>query len=240
MSAQYAHVSRRQEPVSKNGEILLSRNHICLLHGLYDRPGATAASTADWLRAALAHVRIFSDQPCAFNLHRSIGTMHPDWISSQRLSSRIVWWLMPRGLEILERRVPVRIRGHGPYVNLWSLRDEHSPARRPKVSVPAPAVGIPPEANDPAAVDAWWSSVEADPNLKWLMEDIRCMTQRWSTQALSRGTGDHQFYAVRRQSVRRYICQHVMQNRCLPHGEHDVPMPSSCEVRSVVVNFDDL
>lgn len=39
----------RTERPTKSGELLLSHNHLALLHGLLDRPSGIASSYADWL-----------------------------------------------------------------------------------------------------------------------------------------------------------------------------------------------
>ena len=50
----------RPEPRTATGEILLSRSHLALLHGLLDRPDCTAPSYLDWERAALPYLRRFT------------------------------------------------------------------------------------------------------------------------------------------------------------------------------------
>jgi hypothetical protein len=97
------------------GELLLSHNHIALLHGLYDRPHGTAASCADWLRATLPYITRFRRYPSIGCLGLAAGTVNPAWVTRTRRGRRIEVALTDRGRAILERRVRVRIRGWGSY-----------------------------------------------------------------------------------------------------------------------------
>ena len=117
------HWSRRLdmvEPITKRGEVLVTVNQIILLHALYDRPDCIATSMSDWFRAG----RPYAFQTCTslYSLKRGIQSIHRAWVVRQKVGGRVVCGLTERGRDIVERRVPVRIRGLGTYVGLPGLR----------------------------------------------------------------------------------------------------------------------
>ncbi len=117
-----------KEPRSAAGEVLLSHNHIALLNGLYDRPSGRASSTADFIDAALAYREIFGVS--GSGLQRGAQTMHPGWVKDQYVGSRRNWTLTKRGKAIVERTVPARIRGDGPYLGVAEHRRKRSGRRQ--------------------------------------------------------------------------------------------------------------
>ncbi len=128
----------RPEPTTRAGEILLSHNHIALLHGLYDRPDGYAESQNEWIRASLPHVERFREHPCRWALYLAIRTLHPSWAIRSRRGNRIEARLAPRGRAILERTLPARIRGRGTYEGLRSVKREQ---RTPLPTAPRPGIG---------------------------------------------------------------------------------------------------
>lgn len=110
------------EPKTAAGEVLLSHNHIALLHGLYDRPAGTASSCLDWLQASLPYISRFRRYPSIDCLALALGTVHPAWATRTRRGRCIEVSLTQRGRAILERAVPVRIRGWGVYDGLSRFR----------------------------------------------------------------------------------------------------------------------
>jgi len=117
------HWSRRldmTEPMTKSGEILLTLNQLLLLHGLYDRPDCIATSMTDWFRSGVPYA--MQTNTSLRSLSRGIQSIHRSWVVRQKMRSRVVCGLTERGRAIVERQVPVRIRGVGPYVGLRALR----------------------------------------------------------------------------------------------------------------------
>ena len=111
----------RPEPVTAAGEVLLSHNHIALLHGLYDRPGGRVGSRAEWVRAARPFAERMKDRWDVWGLRGAMITMRPQWVKQEREGSRIASTLTNRGRAIVERTVAARIRGRGPYLGLHSV-----------------------------------------------------------------------------------------------------------------------
>src|SRR3954470_23380256 len=91
----------RRELTTKSGEILMTANHICLLHGLCDRPDGEAESTADLARAALPYIAFFRRFPRVWLLREAARTLHHSWVARQRIGRRITWRLTDRGRAIL-------------------------------------------------------------------------------------------------------------------------------------------
>ena len=108
------------EPKTRAGEILLSRNHIPLLHGLYDRPNGIAISHRDWVQAALPYARQINSP--SWGLLRGLHSVHPSWVARQPSGSRIICGLTERGIAILERKLPAYVRYYGPYEGLAAMR----------------------------------------------------------------------------------------------------------------------
>lgn len=117
------HWTRRldmDEPMTKRGEILITVNQLLLLHGLYDRPDCIAASMTDWFRAAVPYA--IQTRTSGYGLDRGIQSIHSAWVVRKKVGGRVVCGLTARGRAIIERQIPVRIRGVGPYVGLAALR----------------------------------------------------------------------------------------------------------------------
>lgn len=106
------------ERVTKDGEVLLSHNHIALLHGLLDRPNGIATSVTDWVVAAAPYSLRYCRYYSHWLLRKSIRTMHPSWIQRTRAGYCTRITLLPRGRAILDRTVPAHIHGIGPYQGL--------------------------------------------------------------------------------------------------------------------------
>ena len=102
---------------TRNGAVLLTHNHISLLQGLLDRPGARAESKHDLILAAQPYIRRYRGQlPSWWTTYRATHTLHPSWVDWKREANRLVFTLLPRGRAILDGQVPARILGVGTYV----------------------------------------------------------------------------------------------------------------------------
>jgi hypothetical protein len=107
----------RPERLARDGAVLLSHNHIALLQGLLDRPGARAESKRDLIAAAQPYVvRYRYRAPSWWTMRLATYTLNPLWVDWQREGSRLVYALLPRGRAILEGDVRARILGIGMYV----------------------------------------------------------------------------------------------------------------------------
>ncbi len=106
------------EHLSKTGEVFLSYKHISLLHGLMDRPQATAGSINDWLVASFPYARRYRSYMSVGMLQKAIRTMNGSWIDRKRVGRCVRVKLLPRGRGIIDRTVAARIRGYGAYVGL--------------------------------------------------------------------------------------------------------------------------
>lgn len=113
----------RGERRTKAGEILLSHNHIALLHGLYDRPHGTASSCSDLVRAAMPYLSQIKSRPSWWCLRRSIRSLHPSWATRARKGRRIEVTITSQGRAIVDRTVPVRICGCGLYTGFAAMRE---------------------------------------------------------------------------------------------------------------------
>lgn len=214
----------RREPRTKAGEILLSHNHLCLLHGLYDRPAGTAPTTRDWIAASLPYVRLFRRHPSQYCLSAAIATMHPSWVETARQGRRRHWALTERGRAILGLEVPARIRGHGKYAGMRELRRQLA-ERAPRVESAAEYA---------ARTDAWWEVARrtiGDPLLDGV---IRCLVN-WSLRNRAIGLFANIQHSAHMEMLRRYICDHVMRTGKLPSGRHAV---TSFPGGNVVLNVD--
>ena len=110
-----------RETLTARGEILLSHNHIALLHGLYDRPDGRVNSRAEWVRAALPFVERMKASWDAFGLRGSMIRINPAWVAQKLKGRRVTATLTPRGRAIVERRIPAHVRGRGAYNGLDSV-----------------------------------------------------------------------------------------------------------------------
>jgi hypothetical protein len=118
---------RRPEPLTTSGEPLLSHNHVLLLQALLDRPGGRVRSYNEWFEAVLPLARGLRPRVSEWCLRSSMRTLHPAWAARRRHGSRLEVELTARGRWILERRIPARVRGYGPYRGMATLRRNASP-----------------------------------------------------------------------------------------------------------------
>jgi hypothetical protein len=110
-----------REPLTAAGEILLSHNHIALLHGLYDRPDGYVASRAEWVRATRPFIERIKGDWNAWGLRGAMIRINPAWVSQKRKGRFITAKLTERGRAIVERRTPSNVRGRGAYDGLHSI-----------------------------------------------------------------------------------------------------------------------
>jgi hypothetical protein len=106
-----------RERLDREGAVLLTHNHISLLQGLLDRPGACALSKWDLIAAAQPYIKRYRGQlPSWWTTYRATYTLNPSWVHWKREGSRLVFRLLPRGRAILDGHVPARILGVGRHV----------------------------------------------------------------------------------------------------------------------------
>jgi hypothetical protein len=104
---------------TKAGAVLLSHNHLALLHGLMDRPDAMAGSITDWTQSALPYVaRLTGYSASTHCILRSLRTFNWLWARRTRHGRCITVQLTSRGRALLDRTVPAHIVGRGPYEGL--------------------------------------------------------------------------------------------------------------------------
>lgn len=107
--------------VNVEGEVLLSHNHIALLHGLYDRPGGRVEYRAEWVRATVPYINRMHRGWSAWCLRGSMIRMHPQLVTQVREGRRVAATITDTGRGIVERKVPARITGRGSYFGLHSV-----------------------------------------------------------------------------------------------------------------------
>ena len=210
----------RPEQVTKAGEVLVSANHIALLHGLCDRPNGEAESTADLVRAALPYIAFFRHLPSTWTLRAATHTLHPAWATCQRVGGRIAWRISNRGREIVERKVPARIRGVGPYLGLAQLREKTKPERQRK------------------ALDARWAAAGKDPILAPLVASADKLIQAWCARNAPRCFNDALRYEHIKKELVRHVRSHVLWRGDLPVGTQDVSTGRA--TAQFPVDFDEL
>jgi len=111
-----ASVAQNGEWENKSGEVLLSRNHLALLKGLFDRPHSMASSRDDWIAAAAPYARAWrGDLPLYWCLAKSILTLPKTLYDRDRISNQVFYRLRLRGRDILEGRASVWVIGVGRY-----------------------------------------------------------------------------------------------------------------------------
>jgi hypothetical protein len=114
--------SRRPEPI----EMILSSTELALLHGLYDRPGGLAESSADLVRAAWPYTRMLG-RPVAVDTMRVVMLrMSAGLMARTKLGGRNMWSLEDAGRAIIELQLPVFVRGYGRYAGLRAMRAPRS------------------------------------------------------------------------------------------------------------------
>lgn len=114
---------RHEIPLRLNtdGEVLLSHNHIALLHGLYDRPGGRVEYRAEWVRATVPYIRRMHPGWSVWCLRGSMIRMHPRLVTQVREGRRVAATITDIGRGIVERKIPARITGRGTYLGLNSV-----------------------------------------------------------------------------------------------------------------------
>jgi hypothetical protein len=104
-----------RERTTKDGAVIITRNQLVLLQGLYDRPGGTAPSVSDWIKAAWPHLLLIHGNPYASCLKKSAPRMNPAWVRKRRNGNRFICSLTARGRGILEGTVRAHVFGAGEY-----------------------------------------------------------------------------------------------------------------------------
>jgi hypothetical protein len=106
----------RGERFSKDGALVLSRNHLALIQGLLDRPLGTAQSRDDLLRAALPHVRGHRDGlPSYWTVAKSVRTIPRSLIARRRIGNKVHFSLTQRARDVLSGKVAAYVTALGPY-----------------------------------------------------------------------------------------------------------------------------
>lgn len=115
---------RDPEPVTFDGDIIISKNDLALLQVLYDRPDCTVASCRDWLYAAYVHRAVLRGNWSIPTLQRAMTKVHPAWVIRRKIGTRIQTTLSARGRAIVELEVRVKLRGHpGIYAGMRWIRE---------------------------------------------------------------------------------------------------------------------
>lgn len=115
--------SSHPEPINGRGEIVVGISQLAMLHALLDRPGGVVQSHRDWIRASYPYMGAASWPTVQGRAMRAIQTLHPLWVTTLKCGSRKVTQLNDRGYAILNLKVPVHVRGFGPYRGLsWKKR----------------------------------------------------------------------------------------------------------------------
>lgn len=117
-----------------NGDILLSHNHIALLHGLYDRPDGRAASRAEWVRAATPYAERMRPGWSSWGLRGSMITMPSECVKQMKRGTRIESELTDAGRAIIDKNLAARVRGRGGYDGLASVDAKMMVAQRSTLS----------------------------------------------------------------------------------------------------------
>lgn len=107
-----------RERFTRDGAVILTLPQLALLQALLDRPACRARSRTDWAEASKPYVTLFRAYHWdgmmlhAYRIPRA-------WVERTRVGRCIQCQLTDRGRDIIERRIPSHIYGHGPY---WGLR----------------------------------------------------------------------------------------------------------------------
>jgi hypothetical protein len=205
----------RAEPVTRTGEVLLSHNHIALLHGLYDRPSGLAQSSRDFIHAALPYVELFRPGASAGVIHKSLRSLHPAWVTRERVGRCVTWKITAKGRAILERSVPARIKSHGLYQGLAPYRARVALERNPEV------------------VEARWLRAVRNPAFAVLTAAAEALVVAWSRQDNRIGMGHSLQKRHQRGQLSLYVRRYVLLNGSLPSGPHVI-------ARGLCVEFDEL
>jgi hypothetical protein len=152
-------IEPRPERITKDGRVILSHNHISLLKGLHDQPDGRVASRIDWIIAATPYQQRFSSEDPRWPLTRAIASINRKWIREVRKGRCIETTLTERGREIIERKVPSRIVGIGPFRGFPRVRrdkpDRHASQKqqeRERIRVPErTAAAVPSDARPQVA-----------------------------------------------------------------------------------------
>ena len=109
------------ERLYKTGEVMITHSALLLLNALQDFPRCTAPSINAWARAAKAlgtgHRIVHGEG----NVRKAMRRLSGYWVIRRRFGRYVMVELSPRGKEIVNRTVPVRVIGRGPYISLATL-----------------------------------------------------------------------------------------------------------------------
>jgi hypothetical protein len=105
------------EPMYADGALMLRPLQLALLHGLLDRPGATAPSRVDCARAALPYTHLYcgGEQSTSSLICAVRRVVKSGWVTQQRVGRHVTYTLTPRGQAIVNGDVPVRLFARGPW-----------------------------------------------------------------------------------------------------------------------------
>jgi len=110
--------SEGRERFTRDGAVVLTVAQLALLQALMDRPECRSRSRTDWAEASKPYVTLFQRYDWDAMMLRAYRIPRA-WVTRTRVGRCIQCQLTTRGRDILERRVPTHIHGHGPY---WGLR----------------------------------------------------------------------------------------------------------------------
>jgi len=170
-------------------------------------------------------------RPC--QLIHAVPSIHSSWAALARVRGRNQWTLTDRGRGIVDRTIPARIRGVGPYLGFT----------RPAEADPRPASGIPGvELPTPqiVIVDQWWRSALADPGHREIVSEIGAILGAWSRRQDPDGQDAELTHRARQEQLRRFMCHHVLPYDALPSGRQRIAPVSPGQRLAFTVDFDEL
>lgn len=181
-------------------------------------------------------MRLFREYPAAWLLEMAAYGVNRAWVTHRRPARRHIWTITERGIDIIERKVPVHIRGFGFYQGLRAFRGRIT--REPaEVEVDAHSWADAGWED----VDRFWKWVNSTPLHAGVPHLIKLLVKRWAERNPDGGDlGIPGFLPVMREQLRRYLCWFVMRNRVFPSGTHFVPYVPGNEWDGFEVDFDEL
>lgn len=115
------------ERLHETGDVLIRCGELVLLQALLDFPDYTAPSIRAWVRAAGALGVGYGLMSNEWGARRAMAGLNATWVRRQRLGRSVVVKLSSRGKAIVNKQVPVRVIGRGPYVSLATLGSRRLP-----------------------------------------------------------------------------------------------------------------
>lgn len=103
----------KPERFTRDGELILTRRQLIMLHALVDTPDCTAQSMVHWDQLTVPYGKEYTRET-AFRMPKG-------WVTIWKTKRHYRIQLGERGRDILERRVPVYVHGYGPFDRMLRL-----------------------------------------------------------------------------------------------------------------------